>query len=58
MENVISLKGVTLDVCSGCYCLICPYIPHTDIRDLSDSELTVPKIKTFVIQILKVFIFL
>ena len=44
-----------IDPCSKCYTLIFPYVDHLDIRDLPDSEMTLPKIKKFMIQILKVY---
>jgi hypothetical protein len=37
MPSVIALHGVTYDQCTKTYCLVHPYVNHTDIRDLHDS---------------------
>jgi serine/threonine protein kinase len=52
--GIIGLTGVTFDRCSVVYTLIHPFINHIDIRDIPDRDLTLPRIRKYIYQVLQV----
>lgn len=54
IKHIINLHGVTYDECTKTYCLVHPYVNHTDIRDLPDPDITLSRVQKYVGQILKV----
>jgi casein kinase II subunit alpha len=52
--GIIGLTGVTYDRCSNVYSLVHPLINHIDIRDIPDRDLSLPRIRNYIFQVLQV----
>lgn len=53
-EFIVKLLGKCYHEVSKKYCLVFPFVEHTDIRDLKRSKLKLSRIRAYVYKVLQV----